>query len=430
MSLLYNITLRDGRRLGFYAIIRKHKINKSRVKARFFNKVGIPMAEQSSTSDLPAKADSNSSSAGKAGFEPVGIESMSGKKGKAATSFSFFNFLLLMLVMLALAGVSFVALQLHYLSSDLLKASTYQLDLQTQAQSNERLNATLLDAQESLGANQQNIELLSAELKQLKEQIAGISGVNRVDWLVDELQHLTRLAHQRLVLSHDADGAIALLKAADQVVVEMRQTEALPIRQAIAADILDLRVAANVDLEGAYIILDSLSKKLEELNYKQPEYPDQSLLFYNEEESENFELEDDFGFDAKLNHIVEKLQPYLYRSFRIDGDVKPMASGEERDYLSRNIQLAIEQAQLALLRREAESYRLSLEQSEKWVKENYDNSDPLTTAVLSQIEELKSYRLNPDMPEIKRSLEAVDVFTQHWQNEKVNKPMLKRSLAQ
>ena len=107
-----------------------------------------------------------------------------------------------------------------------------------------------------------------------------------------------------------------------------------------------------------------------------------------------------------------------------------MPSGEEREYLSRNIQLAIEQAQLALLRREATSYLLSLEQSEKWVKQNYDNSDPLTTAVLSQIEELKSYQLNPEMPEIKRTLDAVDAFATHWQQEKINKPMLKRSLGQ
>ncbi len=388
------------------------------------------MAEQSSNPDLSEKADSASPSTSKTGFEPMDIESMNGKKVKTPRSFSVFSFLLLVLVLLSLAGVSFLALQLHYLSSDLLKESAYQLDHQSQVQRAEKLDAELLNNQQVLTTHQEQIDALTQELKQVKDHIANISGVNRVDWLVDELQHLSRLAHQRLVLSHDANGAIALLKAADQVVIEMRQTEALPIRQAIAADILDLRVAANVDLEGAYIILDSLSKKLEELNYKQPEYPDQSLLFSSEEESKDFAPEEEFGFQSRFSHVIEKLQPYLYRSFRIDGEVKPMPSGEEREYLSRNIQLAIEQAQLALLRREATSYLLSLEQSEKWVKQNYDNSDPLTTAVLSQIEELKSYQLNPEMPEIKRTLDAVDAFATHWQQEKINKPMLKRSLGQ
>lgn len=390
------------------------------------------MAEQSTTSDPSQKADSDSKSEGtKSGFEPLKIDSMSKADKKVKKPFPVFSVFLLFLTLIALGAVGFVGLQLHYISSDLLKASRYQLDYQQQSQTNEKLTAELSKAQGELEENQKKVEELSEELKQLNVQISGISGVNRVDWLVDELQHLTRLAHQRLVLSHDANGAIALLKAADKVAVEMRLSEALPIRQAIAADILDLRVAANVDLEGAYIILDTLDKKLKELSYKQPEYPNQSLLYSSEDDSpEDEDQQDNFSLESSFSHIIEKLQPYLYRSFSIKGEVKPMLNGDERDYLYRNIQLALEQAQLALLRREPQSYRLSLEQSEKWVKQNYDISDPLTTSVLAQIEELKSYRLNPEMPKIDRTLSAVETFAEQWQEEKVTKPKLKRSLSQ
>jgi uroporphyrin-3 C-methyltransferase len=180
-----------------------------------------------------------------------------GKKPKKASS--FFTYILLLLVLASMAGVGFLWQQLQHLSADLMKESSYQLDLQAQKQSNTQVQSELETARAQLEENQKTIDVLNQDLKQLKIQIAGISGVNRVDWLVDELQHLTRLAHQRLVLSHDANGAIALLKAADQVVVEMRQSAALPVRQAIASDLLDLRLAADVDLEGAYIRLDSLS---------------------------------------------------------------------------------------------------------------------------------------------------------------------------
>jgi uncharacterized protein HemX len=135
----------------------------------------------------------------------------------------------------------------------------------------------------------------------------------------------------------------------------------------------------------------------------------------------------DFGNAA--TNVLKKIQPYFFNTFPIEEDVKPLLSSSERDYLSRNMLLAIEEAQLALLRREPESYRLSLEQSERWIKQYYDVSDPLTTSVLALIEELKSYRLNPKMPEINKTLTAVKLFSEQWQDEKVNKPKLRRSLA-
>jgi uroporphyrin-3 C-methyltransferase len=376
-----------------------------------------------STNEAPAKAE----------FEPLEIEKMPAKGKKPKKASSFFTYILLLLVLASMAGVGFLWQQLQHLSADLMKESSYQLDLQAQKQSNTQVQSELETARAQLEENQKTIDVLNQDLKQLKIQIAGISGVNRVDWLVDELQHLTRLAHQRLVLSHDANGAIALLKAADQVVVEMRQSAALPVRQAVASDLLDLRLAADVDLEGAYIRLDSLSEKIEELAFQKPDYSEKSDLLISQVGGQEKTGEGEFynpDFGNAATNVLKKIQPYFFNTFPIEEDVKPLLSSSERDYLSRNMLLAIEEAQLALLRREPESYRLSLEQSERWIKQYYDVSDPLTTSVLALIEELKSYRLNPKMPEINKTLTAVKLFSEQWQDEKVNKPKLRRSLAQ
>lgn len=363
-------------------------------------------------------------------FEPITLKQMD-TLGHKSSSRSGFQWFLLMLILVCMSGIAYLGLQLYHLSDDVLKASRFQLSEQKQSQTNEKTTQQLAQAEELLQAQQQTIAELSENLDYLKKQIAGISGVNRMDWLVDELQHLTRLAHQRLVLSHDAHGAIALLKAADQVVMEMRQSSALPIRQAIASDLLELRTASEVDLEGAYIRLNTLSEKIEALNFKIPDYASQIAMEQSASDSETFS--DDLYEDRlslALSHILDKLQPYLYRSFRIDTDVRPLLSSDEREYLSRNILLSIEEAQLALLRREPKSYRLSLEQSEKWIKQYYDVHDPLATSVLGLIEELKSYQLNPEMPKIDQTLAAVKIFAEQWQQEKVNKPGLRRSLAQ
>lgn len=386
-------------------------------------------SEDSSSSDSNKPVEKAKQATSASQTKQTATQTRSAPESKAP----LFQWFLLLLVLAVIAGSGYLWLQVQHISQDLLKESRFELLQQQQMQTNKDISESLELARSQLAENEQTIESLNTELELLKSRIAGISGVNRVDWLVDEVQHLTRLAHQRLVLSHDAQGAIALLKAADQVVIEMRQSEALVIRQAIADDLLELRLAAEIDLEGAYIRLDTLSKKLEALNFRTPNYPAQGALVEPDPEEMNIPYASqaiDEQMSGALSHIFNKLQPYLFRSFRIDANVKPLLSSDEREYLSRNMLLAIEEAQLALLRREPESYRLSLEQSEKWIQQYYDTSDPMTSSVLAIIEELKSYRLNPDMPEIDKTLSAVKAFAQNWQEQKVNRQQLKRSLSQ
>jgi len=357
------------------------------------------------------------------------------KPARSSGGGGWISFFIFLIAIAALGLSGFVGQQVYFLMQNNIKASDYKMAMQANQQKLEQLQDAMQQAQQKLHESEQQYQVILAEQEQLKSTIAGISGVNRVDWLVDELQHLTRLAHQRLILSHDAQGAIALLSAADQVVIEMRQSSALPIRQAIASDVINLRIAGQIDLEGAYIRLDTLSKKIEELNFKVPSYPAQGIFDNDELVTEQGESVDDKrGFieqqsGSVVEHILEKLQPYLFRSFRVDHEVKPLLSSGERQYLERNMSLAIEQAQLALLRREAKSYHLSLEQSEKWIREYYDSSDPVTASVLAIIEDLKSYRLNPELPGIDATLAAVKVFSQQWQQEKLQEPPLRRSLS-
>ena len=377
----------------------------------------------------------DSLSADKQGVNPSSPGSQKAAKASRTSGGGWISFFIFVLALAALGLSGFIGQHVYFMAQDAVKASEYKLAMQASQQNIERLQEAMQLAQQQLNENEQQYQALLAEQEHLKHTIAGISGVNRVDWLLDELQHLTRLAHQRLILSHDAQGAIALLNAADQVVIEMRQSAALPIRQALASDVMNLRIAGEIDLEGAYIRLDTLSKKIEELNYKVPSYPaqgvfdDSDAVVTEENAIDANESYIEFQAGSAAEHILKKLQPYLFRSFRVDAEVKPLLSSSERQYLSRNMLLAIEQAQLALLRREGKSYLLSLEQSEKWVREYYDSSDPVTASVLATIEELKSYRLNPVLPDINATLDAVKVFAPQWQQEKLQEPQLRRSLS-
>jgi len=361
-------------------------------------------------------------------LQPADTDTMKAQSKTQKKPSSVWAWILFLLIILALGAIGYLWQQLQFVSNDLVKNSSYQLDIKTRQQSLAELQRQLNTAEEKLAKSTAELSILQSNQAQIASKISNISGVNRIDWLSDELQHLSRLAHQRLLLSHDAIGAVALLKAADKVVIEMREASALPIREAISQDLIALEIAANHDLEGAYIRLNSLNKKIEDLNVKTLSFPKyEEFDVVNEEKAVQNELEDSTNnrFEKAFSHIVAKIQPYLYRSFSIDGEIAPMLSSDERQYLSRNIQLAFEQAQLALLRREPESYRLSIEQSEVWIKKYYDLSDPTTLTLLNMLHELKGYRLSPDMPEITQTLDAIKQFVETWKQKQSSQPIPK-----
>lgn len=352
-------------------------------------------------------------------------------KNKSSPSASpMFSFLIFILIVLALGSVgasAYLFQQMQSLSKQTVQKENYNMIQAQQDKVFASLQDELDESKEALIKKGQTLDLLGQEVDQLNKKLASISGVNRVDWLTDELQHLTRLAHQRLILSKDAEGAIALLNAADKVVIEMRQTSALPIRQAIASDLINLRVAAEVDLEGAYIRLDALSNKIETLNFKHIKFPEKHVVL----EQQQMDPEINANFEEKListlGQFLARLKASLYR-IEVEG-VNPPLAGDDRAYLGRNLQMALEEAQLALLRRESQSYLLSLQQSEKWISKYFDDSDPLTASTLKILRELQSYQLNPDIPDIDTTLNAVKEFSDRWQQEKLSKPKLKRKLG-
>jgi len=87
-----------------------------------------------------------------------------------------------------------------------------------------------------------------------------------------------------------------------------------------------------------------------------------------------------------------------------DRPVEPLLSPEQGHYLRQNLQLLLEQAQLALLRQQQVIFDTSLARSAELTERYFDTNNSATQALLQALSELKTLRVEPTMPNISGSL--------------------------
>jgi uroporphyrin-3 C-methyltransferase len=92
---------------------------------------------------------------------------------------------------------------------------------------------------------------------------------------------------------------------------------------------------------------------------------------------------------------------------RLDEPVKPLMSPEQSAYARLNLQLMLEEAELAVLRGHQLLYTRALTKASNAIDTWYDSSNPRIIALSVTLEELASQNIDPDLPDISRSLQLL-----------------------
>ena len=90
-----------------------------------------------------------------------------------------------------------------------------------------------------------------------------------------------------------------------------------------------------------------------------------------------------------------------------DRAVEPLLSPEQGHYLRQNLQLLLEQAQLALLRQQQVIYETSLSRSIELIGRYFDAANSATQALSQALEQLNRLQVAPQMPSINGSLDKL-----------------------
>lgn len=282
-----------------------------------------------------------------------------------------------------------------------------QTALQNQADTLAQLR-NQLDAQRS--DNRGTRDQFAARLNELQEraeiqqqQLITLATADRSDWQLTEAEYLLQLANQRLLLGGDLKTALEQLLSADNIIHDVDDSGLLPARAALAKDIAAIKAVDVVDTDGMYFELEAVANQAQQLHLiESVEIQEEAPAPTDVQATLSERLQ------TGLRAAVHKLYQ-LVQIRRRDEPYKPLLAPQYEAALKQNLNLAFEQAQVALLTRNQKLYEHSLAKARDWLTTYYTVDEHATQVVVAQIDELITKHVEvtlPDISESRRELKA------------------------
>lgn len=312
--------------------------------------------------------------------QPIVIEQQSGGKGIATGA------LILSLIALGASGFLFVQGQNVFQQQQLFVKQ--ELDNAALGESeNARKLANSLDEQVKLN---QIVSQLDAGAQQNRNHIADVQRgyqellKGRVNWLVDEVEVTLNLASQQLLLSGNVPVAITVLESIEQRLSRFEQSDLLPIKKAISADLAALKARPYLDVSGTVLKLDGLEKGVPAL----PLLVD-SALQESTPQTDNRPVAGDSFWSQTWDKTVHVLKD-MVEIRKLDSNDAMLLAPEQIYFVRSNLRLRLLDARLALLQHNGEVYKNNLNAIESTVKQYFDVHSPTTQKWLSDLNTLKN----------------------------------------
>ena len=245
-----------------------------------------------------------------------------------------------------------------------------------------------------------SVASLRSELGAQRAELARYAATDREDWLLAEVEYLLRLANQQLVMAGDSEAAQALLASADKILLELDDAGLHGVRAAVAADLAAVRAVPVLDTQGIYLRLAALVEQAGELAiFQLPRQPEQVAP----PPAEDWRGRLRQGYEQAL----AKLSSYIIIRRR-DVPMQALMDPQWEGLVRQNLRMLLEQAQVALLSGNGRLYRESLKRAQHWVEEFFESDGAAARAMYSEIERLLDIDVTLQLPDISRSLKALD----------------------
>lgn len=311
--------------------------------------------------------------------QPIVIEQKSSGKGVATGA------LVLSLIALGASGFLFVQGQNVFTQQE-LKVKQELANAALGESENARKLANSLDEQAKLNeivgkldvGQQQNRTHIADVQRAYQELLKG-----RVNWLVDEVEVTLNLASQQLLLSGNVPVAITVLESIDQRLSRFEQSDLLPIKKAISADLSALKSRPYLDVSGTVLKLDALEKGVPAL----PLLVDSTL---QETATQEVATPNAADFWTRTWDKTVGVLKGMVEIRKLDTNDAMLLAPEQIYFVRSNLRLRLMDARLALLQHNGEVYKNNLDTVETTVKQYFDMQSPSTQKWLDELVALKN----------------------------------------
>ena len=264
----------------------------------------------------------------------------------------------------------------------------------------------------TLDAQQQAFIKQDAGLQSINQQLSRLSNTTKEDWKLAEAEYLIRLANQRLLMESDINGAQNLLQTADQILANMADPILFDTRKAIAKDIQALKATTSFDLEGLYLQLDALNKQVENLPQTEPSSDWQNAGAQVTDEASNTTAESNI-FQSTITELWQSLRSLIVINYQ-HKPIKVLLPAADYQELISSLQLQINVAQLALLKKESTIYQTALSHVAEAISIHFDLESQTTIAFMTSITALQQINPSPELPLPRQSLTQMKKLMSQW----------------
>ena len=275
------------------------------------------------------------------------------------------------------------------------------------------------EMQASIAELEQTQAAHGESLKQLRASLPTEGRADRSPdpkaWRLAEVEYLLRIANNRLLMERDTRAADQMLETADAILEELDDYALHDVRAILADERMALANAKTANAQSIFLTLEAIKDALPELPLKQPEYFE--LTDASGSEATEAPLGEPLGepldetptaSGAEPDSIGEALKDRFFGlfEFRTRESVapRPLIRPEEAIYLELNLRLALERAQLAMLRGNQTLFATSLKTAREWLDEYVDPEHAATQRMAQDLDRLASLDIEQPLPDISGSL--------------------------
>ncbi|MDH3638361.1 MAG: uroporphyrinogen-III C-methyltransferase [Gammaproteobacteria bacterium] len=266
------------------------------------------------------------------------------------------------------------------------------------------VQTTLKETVEPLSTSQAELTKSVEQLTQSVEKVYADLDRSLDSWALEEVEQLLRIANHSVTLSRDPATALAGLELADRRLQALGDPRLTEVRTLVADEITQLKALAPVDTAGLALKLKSMADAVDGLPLAHS--PEKTVGAASDGEA----TQPDAGTQSAWLSTARELWSDLKSQVRIQNTAqpaKPLLAPEQRYFLTANLRLMLESAQIALLRSDTETYRSNLSQSRAWMEQYFDVNEPAVSSMIKDLEDMAGIELRPELPRVDQSLGAL-----------------------
>ena len=262
-------------------------------------------------------------------------------------------------------------------------------------------------AREAMAAVQVKLGVLESRLTESQNRQTALEALyqelsrNRDEWAYSEIEQSLAIASQQLALAGNVKAALIALQTADTRLQRMDRPQLTALRKAVASDIERLKAAPHVDTLAISTRLDALIAQVDKLPLAmemrpQPEQPPAAAPGAGEGNP----------WTRFWSNVWTELRG-LIRVQQMDQPDVALLAPSQAFFLRENLRLRLIGARLALLARDATSYKADLKAARDWLSRYYDTRNSNVEHALAMLRNLHDAEVGIAVPEINATLEAM-----------------------